>query len=79
MNKTLVKYTVGLRLAKAGIKTFAEAARRMRISRAYLSNLLSCRRRNPDKQKALADLCRCRPQDIFGAYTHPSLLKHRAA
>lgn len=74
MKRDLVKYETGLRLAKNGIRTFAEAARRLGISPAHLSNILACRETPAAAQLGLARLCQCRPSDLFGEHTNPELI-----
>lgn len=79
MGDQVVKYRVGLHLAKAGIRSFAEAARTIGISQSYLANILACREQPPKHQQALARLCGCDPEHLFGRCTHPRLRSPSAA
>ena len=74
MKPELVKYEVGLILAKKGIRTFSRAAELLDLTLPHLSNVLACRENNPRVQLKIAKLCGCTPQDIFGEFTHPDLL-----
>ena len=70
----MVKYVVGLRLAAVGIRSFIEAAARIKTHRVQIAQVLVGERRTPRIQQDLARLCQCRPVELFGPLTHPSLL-----
>jgi len=78
MTRKTVKYVIGLALANAGIHRFEEAARKLRISRSYLTRIISCERRPASLQRAISRLCGKRPEDLFGEYCHPDLRKEIA-
>ncbi len=73
MDSSLIKFQVGLLLAKRGIRTFSKAADAIGVSLAHLSNVLACRERNPRVQLGLARLCGRTPAQIFGTFVHPTL------
>lgn len=73
MESSCVKHLIGLKLAEAGISSFAEAARLLGIKRAYFSLIIHGHERPEKHQHALARLCGCRAEDLFGEFTHPHL------
>jgi hypothetical protein len=72
--RAAVKYLVGLRLALAGIHQFEDVAVRIGVTGSAISQVLSGQRRTPRIQRAIADLCGCRPVDCFGELTHRTLI-----
>jgi lambda repressor-like predicted transcriptional regulator len=73
MKAELVKYEVGLILAKKGIRTFSQAAEKIGVTLPHLSNVLACRENNPRVQLLIAKLCGMKPSQVFGEFTHPTL------
>lgn len=73
MKPEIVKYTIGLLMARKGIRTFAELAARLNISPEHLSNVIICRRKARPQQLALAKLFGLTPVELFGPFTHPDL------
>jgi hypothetical protein len=78
MDSRVVKYVVGLRLGKRCIHSFEEAAHCLGIKKPYLSQIVACTRRPARYQAALAKLCGCYPHELFGQFTHPSLVSSGA-
>ena len=76
MDGKTVKWRIGLALAEAGIPRLAEAARRLGISRSYLSMILAGHERPAHHQRAIARLCRRPPHDLFGDFLNPELRPH---
>jgi DNA-binding transcriptional regulator YdaS (Cro superfamily) len=69
VNHRTVKWEIRLALAREGIGGFSQAARRLGISKSYLSHICSGRQRPARIQRAVARLCRRNVADLFGEFT----------
>ncbi len=79
MKRGIVKYQVGLRLARVGYPKMEDAAAAVGIAPSYISNILAGRERPVKHQKALAKLCGCTATELFGEWTNPELKAVEAA
>lgn len=73
MKAEAVKYLVGLKLCEVGIKNYLDLADRLGITPQYLSLILATRERPAKHQRAIARICRCTAQELFGEFTSPEL------
>jgi H2-forming N5,N10-methylenetetrahydromethanopterin dehydrogenase-like enzyme len=74
-NSRCVKFLVGLKLAQRGFRETALVCAVLRCSPEHYYNVLACRERSARLQAGIARLCACPPVEIFGQFTHRSLLK----